>query len=150
MLLGIVKESAAGETRVALLPENTGSLYARRESTSRCRPERALRQVHQTLPTPKQAQRSHGGGPLCRPLMGADLLPVVNSLPITDQSKLKPSQGAVVVGFLRPLDAPGELTTAMARPATLFSMELVPRRSGVHNRWTLCRRWRRWPATRRW
>jgi NAD(P) transhydrogenase subunit alpha len=52
-------------------------------------------------------------------------LPVVNAPEPADQARLKP--GAVVIGFLKPLDAPLALSTAMARPVTLFSMELVPR-----------------------
>jgi NAD(P) transhydrogenase subunit alpha len=32
-----------------------------------------------------------------------------------------------MIGFLKPLDAPLALSTAIARPVTLFSMELVPR-----------------------
>ena len=58
-------------------------------------------------------------------LTQADLLPVVNAPPAEDQVQLKP--GAVVIGFLRPLDHPGELLHAIERPVTLFSMELVPR-----------------------
>jgi len=58
-------------------------------------------------------------------LTGADLLPVVNAPDAADQARLKP--GAIVIGFLRPLDAPQALLTAIERPVTLFSMELVPR-----------------------
>jgi NAD(P) transhydrogenase subunit alpha len=58
-------------------------------------------------------------------LAGADLIAVVTAPDAADQSQLKP--GAVVIGFLRPLDAPHALLTAIERPVTLFSMELVPR-----------------------
>jgi len=58
-------------------------------------------------------------------LSNADLLPMVNAPDAADQSRLKP--GCVVIGFLKPLDAPAALATAIARPVTLFSMELVPR-----------------------
>jgi NAD(P) transhydrogenase subunit alpha len=58
-------------------------------------------------------------------LANADLLPLVTAPSSTDQSRLKP--GAVVIGFLKPLDAPQALTSAIERPVTLFSMELVPR-----------------------
>jgi NAD(P) transhydrogenase subunit alpha len=58
-------------------------------------------------------------------LAGADLLPVVNAPDAADQAQLKP--GAVVIGFLRPLDAPDVLARGIERPATLFSMELIPR-----------------------
>jgi NAD(P) transhydrogenase subunit alpha len=58
-------------------------------------------------------------------LAEADLIPVVNAPDSADQGQLKP--GAVVIGFLRPLDAPQALVRAIERPVTLFSMELVPR-----------------------
>jgi NAD(P) transhydrogenase subunit alpha len=55
----------------------------------------------------------------------ADLIPVVNAPGASDQALLK--SGAVVIGFLRPLEAPSALATAIALHVTLFSMELVPR-----------------------
>jgi NAD(P) transhydrogenase subunit alpha len=58
-------------------------------------------------------------------LTTADIVPVVNALPVDDQGRLK--SGSVMIGFLRPLDDPAALTTAVGRGATLFSMELVPR-----------------------
>jgi NAD(P) transhydrogenase subunit alpha len=58
-------------------------------------------------------------------LAAADLLPVVNAPDAHDQARLKP--GAVVIGFLKPLDNPAALAAAIDRPVTLFSMELVPR-----------------------
>ena len=58
-------------------------------------------------------------------LASADILPVVNAPSAADQRALKP--GAVVIGFLRPLDAPADLLPAIGRGATLFSVELVPR-----------------------
>lgn len=122
MLLGILKESAAGETRVALLPENLKSLRAQginitvesAAGVAAAASDAAYAQAGATVSADRGAI-----------LATADILPVVNALPAADQARLKP--GAVVVGFLRPLDAPGELATAIARSATLFSMELVPR-----------------------
>ena len=122
MLLGILKESAAGETRVALLPENLKSLRAQGidvtvesgAGMAAGAADAAYVAVGATVTADRGAI-----------LAGADILPVVNALPAADQARLK--QGAVVVGFLRPLDAPSDLATAIARPTTLFSMELVPR-----------------------
>jgi len=122
LLLGILKESAAGETRVALLPENLKSLRAQEidvtvesgAGIAASASDAAYTQAGATVTADRNAI-----------LAGADVLPVVSSLPAADQARLK--AGAVVVGFLRPLDAPGDLATAIARPATLFSMELVPR-----------------------
>jgi NAD(P) transhydrogenase subunit alpha len=58
-------------------------------------------------------------------LASADMLPAVGVLEAADQARLKAT--AVVIGFLRPLDAPALLVPAIERGATLFSMELVPR-----------------------
>lgn len=122
LLLGILKESAAGETRVALLPENLKGLRAQGI-------EMTVQAGAGAAAGAKDAAYAEAGATVTADrnaiLAEADVLPVVNSLPSADQARLKP--GAVVVGFLRPLDAPGDLATAMGRPATLFSMELVPR-----------------------
>lgn len=122
MLLGILKESAPGETRVALLPENLKSLLAQGiEITVEAGAglaSGASNAAYLEAGATVLADRAHI-------LANADLLPMVNAPNAADQAQLKP--GAVVIGFLKPLDSPAALTTAMARPATLFSMELVPR-----------------------
>ena len=122
MLLGILKETTPGETRVALLPESLKNLVA------------------QGIQVVVEAGAGRGAGASDeayaaagatvtgdRPsILGeADALPVVNAPGPSDQALLK--SGAVVIGFLRPLDAPQNLSTAIALQITLFSMELVPR-----------------------
>ena len=122
MLLGILKESAPGETRVALLPGSLKSLVAQGTSVlvesgageASCASDQAYTDAGAAVTSERAFI-----------LARADLLPVVNAPPAADQALLKP--GAVVIGFLRPLDAPAGLLTAIDRPATLFSMELVPR-----------------------
>jgi NAD(P) transhydrogenase subunit alpha len=122
VLLGILKESAQGETRVALLPESLKSLVAQGVSVtvesgaglSAGASDAAYIEAGATVTADRASI-------LCT----ADILPLVNAPDAADQAQLKP--GAVVIGFLRPLDAPAALTTAIERPATLFSMELVPR-----------------------
>lgn len=122
MLLGILKESAAGETRVALLPASLKSLIAQGAGvlveTGAGKACGASDQAYIDAGARVTADR-------LALLAQADLLPVVNAPDPEDQRQLKP--GAVVIGFLRPLDAPVALMTAIERPATLFSMELVPR-----------------------
>ena len=122
MLLGILKESAAGETRVALLPENLKGLCAQGI-------EIAVERGAGTAAGGSDVAYVEAGASVTvdrdKILAYADVLPVVNALTSADQARLK--HGAVMIGFLRPLDAPGELVTAIARPTTLFSMELVPR-----------------------
>jgi NAD(P) transhydrogenase subunit alpha len=121
LLLAILKESAPGETRVALLPESLKALLAQG--------------IHVTV----EAGAGHAAGASDQDyidagatvtadrhaLLAADLLPVVNAPESAEQARLKP--GAVLLGFLRPLDAPHALAAAIDRPVTLFSMELVPR-----------------------
>ena len=55
----------------------------------------------------------------------ADVLVTVNRPTAEDFSLLK--KGAVVIGFLRPLDEPAELEPALERGLTTFAMELIPR-----------------------
>ncbi len=122
MLLGILKESATGETRVALLPENLKSLLAQgiavRVEAGAGVAAGASDAAYAEVGAAVTADRA-------QILADADMLPMVNAPKAADQSRLKP--GAVVIGFLKPLDAVEELTTAINRPVTLFSMELVPR-----------------------
>ncbi len=122
MLLGILKESAPGESRVALLPGSLKSLIAQGTSVlvesgagvAAGASDQAYADAGATVTADRASILSQ-----------ADLLPMVNAPAADDQPKLKP--GAVVIGFLRPLEAPGELRRAIDRPVTLFSMELVPR-----------------------
>jgi len=122
VLLGIVKESATGEARVALLPESLKPLLAQGikvtvESGAGIAAG-ASDEAYSAAGATVSADRA-------AILAEADVLPVVNASAAADQAQLKP--GAVVVGFLKPLDAIEALLTAIDRPATLFSMELVPR-----------------------
>jgi NAD(P) transhydrogenase subunit alpha len=119
--LGILKESAAGETRVALLPDSLKGLVTQ-----------GLKVIVESgagvAAGASDAAYADAGATITDRgaiLAGADILPKVNAPDAADQARLKP--GAVVIGFLKPLDAPLALSTAMARPVTLFSMELVPR-----------------------
>ena len=122
MLLGILHESAPGETRVALLPESLKSLLPQGISVtvesgagrSASASDQAYADAGATVTTDRASI-----------LATADLLPLVNAPDPADQGLFRP--GAVVIAFLKPLEAPQALATAIARPATLFSMELVPR-----------------------
>ena len=122
MLLGILKESAPGETRVALLPESLKSLVAQGIQVV------VEAGAGRSAGASDEAYAAAGAtvtGDRPSILGDADVLPVVNALSPSDQALLK--SGAVVIGFLRPLDAPQNLATAIALHVTLFSMELVPR-----------------------
>ena len=100
MLLGILKESAPGETRVALLPGSLKSLVAQGISIS------VEAGAGLSAGAADQAYIDAGAtitGDRASILAGADLLPLVNAPDAADQAQLKP--GAVVIGFLRPLEA---------------------------------------------
>ncbi|HEX7729173.1 MAG TPA: NAD(P)(+) transhydrogenase (Re/Si-specific) subunit alpha, partial [Terracidiphilus sp.] len=122
MLLAILKESAPGETRVALLPDNLKALKPHGiavmvEAGAGMRAgatDEAYAEAGATITADRDGL-----------LDNADILPVVNVPPGEDMVRLK--SGAVVLGFMRPLDAPQELIPAIERSVTLFSMELVPR-----------------------
>jgi len=122
LLLAILKESAPGETRVALLPENLKAL----------RPQGIAVMVEAGAGVAAGASDEayvEAGATITADrdgLLGnADILPVVNIPPVEDLIRLK--SDTVVLGFMRPLDAPQELIPAIERSVTLFSMELVPR-----------------------
>jgi NAD(P) transhydrogenase subunit alpha len=122
LLLGILKETAPGETRVALLPESLKGLLAQGITVV------VESGAGNTAGASDEAYAAAGAtvtGDRPSILGEADLLPAVNALSASDQALLK--SGAVVIGFLRPLDTPSNLATAIALHVTLFSMELVPR-----------------------
>jgi NAD(P) transhydrogenase subunit alpha len=122
LFLGILKESAPGETRVALLPESLKSLIAQGIAVT------VEAGAGVSAGASDQAYTEAGAivsADRASILACADLIPIVTAPDASDQAQLKP--GAVVIGFLRPLDAPRALLTAIERPVTLFSMELVPR-----------------------
>lgn len=122
MLIGILKESSPGETRVAMLPESLKGLRAQGVDISvesgagvaAGAADQAYADAGATITADRNAI-----------LASADLVPTVNALNPADQARLK--SGAVTIGFLRPLDAPAALIPAIERGATLFSMELIPR-----------------------
>jgi NAD(P) transhydrogenase subunit alpha len=58
-------------------------------------------------------------------LSNADILATVNRPNANDFARLK--RGAIVIGFLRPLDEPAALLPAVDRGVTTFSVELIPR-----------------------
>jgi NAD(P) transhydrogenase subunit alpha len=122
VLIGILKEAAPGETRVALLPESLKGLRAQGiEVTVESRAGLAAGATDQAYIDAGAAVTTDRASILS----GADLLPVVNAPDASDQAQIK--SGAVVIGFLKPLEAPSALRTAIDRGVTLFSMELVPR-----------------------
>jgi NAD(P) transhydrogenase subunit alpha len=122
MNITILKESVSGEARVALMPDSVQKLVALKASVSiessaglgAARTDDDYRRAGATVSGDRNAL-----------LAGADILVVVNRPSQQDFNQMK--KGAVVLGFLRPLDEPAELTPALENGLTTFAMELVPR-----------------------
>jgi NAD(P) transhydrogenase subunit alpha len=122
MKIAVLKEELPGEARVALMPDSVKKLLAlktdvlieRNAGLGAARTDDDYREAGAEVFTDRNT------------ILGqTDVLVTVN----------RPSQevfaalnsGAVVLGFLRPLDEPNALEPALANSLTTFAMELVPR-----------------------
>lgn len=122
MNIAVLNETAPGEARVALMPESVQKLVALKASVSvekgaglsAARTDEDFTNAGATIVSDRSAL-----------LANADVL-VAISRPSEETFK-RMKRGAVVLGFLRPLDEPAELVPALENGLTTFSMELVPR-----------------------
>jgi len=118
----VLRETQPGEARTALMPESVKKLIAlkctvqveRGAGLSAARTDYDYRDAGAEVSADRDAL-----------LAGADVLAVVNRPEPGDFARLK--NGAVVIGFLRPLDEPAALLPAVDRGITSFSVELIPR-----------------------
>jgi len=122
MNIAVLNETGPNEARVALMPDSAQKLVALKASVSiesgagigAARTDDDYRGVGATVVADRNAL-----------LADADVLVVVSRPSEEDFKRMK--KGAVVLGFLRPLDEPAKLTPALENGLTTFSMELVPR-----------------------
>jgi H+-translocating NAD(P) transhydrogenase subunit alpha len=122
MNIGVLNETGASEARVALMPDSVQKLVAVKASVSvesgaglgAARTDDDYAAAGAKVVTDRNAL-----------LADTDVLVVVGRPPADDLKKMK--KGAVVLGFLRPLDEPAQLTPALEHGLTTFAMELVPR-----------------------
>src|SRR5437016_2250539 len=122
MNIAVLNETGPNEARVALMPDSVQKLVALKASVSiesgaglgAARTDDDYRSVGATVVNDRNAL-----------LASADILVVVNRPSPEDFNRLK--KGAVVLGFLRPLDEPAALAPALENSLTTFAMELVPR-----------------------
>lgn len=118
----VLRETQTGEARVALMPESVRKLVALRASV-RVESGAGLGAAR------TDADYSEAGAEVSEDrtalLETADILAAVNRPVREDLVRLK--RGAVVIGFLRPLDEPAELTPALTQGLTTFAVELIPR-----------------------
>ncbi len=118
----VLRETQPGEGRTALMPESVKKLIdlkctvlvERDAGLAAARTDDDYRQAGAEVSTDRDAL-----------LAAADVLAVVNRPSAEDFAHLK--NGAVVIGFLRPLDEPAAILPAVDRGITTFSVELIPR-----------------------
>jgi len=122
MNIVVLRETQEGEARVALMPESVKKLSALNASVHiesnaglrAARTDEDYREAGAEISSDRETL-----------LAGADVLAVVNRPSEQDFARLK--RGAVVIGFLRPLDEPAAVLPAVDRGITTFSVELIPR-----------------------
>ena len=122
MNIVVLRETQEGEARVALMPESVKKLTAlgaavqieTHAGLNAARTDDDYREAGAEVSSDREALVSN-----------ADVLAVVNRPSANDFARLK--RGAVVIGFLRPLDEPSALLPAVDRGVTTFSVELIPR-----------------------
>ncbi len=118
----VLRETQAGEARVALMPESVKKLVGLKASVliergaglNAARIDGDYQEAGAELSSDREAL-----------LKQADVLAAVNRPRSEDFARLK--RGAAVIGFLRPLDEPAALLPAIDRGITTFSVELIPR-----------------------
>jgi NAD(P) transhydrogenase subunit alpha len=118
----VLRETQPGEARTALMPESVKKLTAakcavqieRDAGLAAARTDDDYRDAGAEVSADRDAL-----------LAAADVLAAVNRPPAEAFARLK--RGAVVIGFLRPLDEPQALMPAVEHGVTTFSVELIPR-----------------------
>lgn len=122
MKIAVLNETSPGEARVALMPDSVQKLVSAKASLSvesgaglgAARTDDDFKNAGAEIVSDRNSL-----------LANADMLVTVARPSAEDFQKLR--KGAVVLGFLRPLDEPAKLTPALENGLTTFSMELVPR-----------------------
>ena len=121
MRIAVPREKQPGEARVALVPESVKKLVAAGAEIG-IETGAGIR-----AGVSDEEYQAAGASIMGRDdlLPEADVLACVNRPEPDDFAKLKP--GAVVIGFLKPLDEPAALEPIISRKLTAFAVELVPR-----------------------
>jgi H+-translocating NAD(P) transhydrogenase subunit alpha len=122
MNIAVLRETESGEARVALMPDSVQKLVSAKATVS-------IESGAGLGAARTDADYQNAGANISKDrselLSAADILVAVNRPAPDDFSKLR--KGAIVLGFLRPLDEPAALTPALEHGLTTFAMELVPR-----------------------
>lgn len=122
MKIGVVREAPAGETRAALMPESVRALVA---SGVTVHIENGTGDALGAGDADYVAAGSVIERDKAEFLESVDVLLCVNRPADHDVARLH--AGAVVIGFLRPLDDPDAMVQLIELGLTAFAMELIPR-----------------------
>lgn len=122
MKIAVLKEELPGEARVALMPDSVKKLLALKASVM-------IESGAGLAAARSDADYAEAGAEVSGDrnaiLQDADVLVAVNRP--ADEVFAQLREGAVVLGFLRPLDEPQALRPALTCGLTTFAMELIPR-----------------------
>jgi H+-translocating NAD(P) transhydrogenase subunit alpha len=122
MKIGVLREASTGDTRVALVPDSVRSLVAAGATVD-------VESGAGSAAGASDADYATAGalveGDRAELLARADVLLCINRPADDDLARLRP--GAVVIGFLKPLDEPDALIQLIERRLTAFAMEMIPR-----------------------
>ena len=122
MNIAVLRETQPGEARVALVPESVKKLVALK---ARVTVESGAGASAGAADDDYLGAGAEVAAGRDAALSSADVLASINRPAETDLRRLK--RGAVLVGFLRPLDEPAALAPLAELYVTSFAMELVPR-----------------------
>src|SRR6266516_734331 len=122
MNIVVLRETAAGEARVALMPESVKKLVALKAAV---KVESKAGEGAARVDDDSKEAGAEISADRNALLEATDVLVVINRPAPEDFARLK--KGAVVLGFLRPLDEPAALEPALKSGLTTFAMELIPR-----------------------
>ena len=122
MKIAVLKEEQPGEARVALMPDSVKKLLGLKASVL---VESGAGLAAARADSDYVEAGAEVSADRTTMLAGTDVLVTVNRP--SDEVFEALGKGAVVLGFLRPLDEPAQLTPALERGLTTFAMELVPR-----------------------
>jgi len=122
MQITVLRETDPAESRVALTPESVKKLVGMKSAVA---VERGAGLNAGASDADYEAAGATVSGDRAALLSATDVLVTVNRPPAEDVARLR--RGAVVIGFLRPLDEPGQLLPMLEHGITAFPMELIPR-----------------------
>jgi NAD(P) transhydrogenase subunit alpha len=122
VIVGVVKETLAGERRVALVPDGVKALV---KAGLEVRVEAGAGAEAGASDADYESAGARVERDRAGLLSGCDLLVAVQ--PPDDATTARLREGAALVALLRPLDEPARARALAARRVTAFSLELVPR-----------------------